>query len=111
MKRPPHCLHAASRRFVSLRGVDRVLHYMCKSDACTKFQEGRGLTRTQGGAYGVGGFSGVKDARESVVAADALRRLANRRLGHHARANYWTKTGQRLDRNWTNTGQEQRERQ
>ena len=64
------------------------------------------------GAYGVVGFSGVKDARKSVVAADALRRLDNRRLGHHARANTgqtldrdWTKTGQTLDRDWTNTGQ------
>ena len=36
------------------------------------------------GAYGVVGLSGVKDARKSVVAADALRRLAHRRLGHHA---------------------------
>ena len=52
------------------------------------------------GAYGVVGFSGVKDARESVVAADALRRLANRRLVITRELI----TGQRLDRNWTNTG-------
>lgn len=71
MRRPLHCLHAASRRFVSLRGVARELHYMCKSDACKKFQEWRGLTRTQGGAYGVVGLSGVKDARKSVLIADA----------------------------------------
>ncbi len=64
----------------------------------------RVLTRSYehlAGAYGVVGFSGVKDARKSVVAADALRRLDNRRLGHHARAN----TGQTLDRDWTRTGQ------
>ena len=53
------------------------------------------------GAFGVVGLSGVKDARKSVVAADALRRLANRRLGHHATAN----TGQMLDKDWTETGQ------
>ena len=67
-------------------------------------QGNRVLTRSYEhlvGAYGVVGFSGVKDARESVVAADALRRLDNRRLGHHARAN----TGQTLDRDWTKTGQ------
>ena len=49
-------------------------------------QANRVLTRSYEhlvGAYGVVGLSGVKDARKSVVAADALRRLANRRLGHH----------------------------
>ena len=55
------------------------------------------------GAYGVVGFSGVKDARKSVVAADALRRLVLRRLGHHLHAN----TGRNLDKNWTNTGRMQ----
>lgn len=100
MKKRPRCLHAASRRFVSSRGVTRELHYMCKSDACTKFQRWRALTRTQGGAFGVVGFSGVKDARESVIAADAKRRLAHRRLGQHARAS----TGQTLDKDWTGTG-------
>src|SRR5258708_4742396 len=67
-------------------------------------QGNRVLTRSYEhlvGAYGVVGLSGVKDARKSVVAADALRRLAHRRLGHHARAN----TGQTVDRNWTETGQ------
>ena len=56
------------------------------------------------GAFGVVGLSGVKDARKSVLAADALRRLAHRRLGHQGRANYWTNTGQRLDVYWTKTG-------
>src|SRR2546428_8596508 len=94
VKRPPHCLHAASRRFVSLRGGDRVLHYMCKSDACTKFQEGRGLTRPQGGAYGVVGFSGVKDARRASSSPTLQRRPA-----HHARIR------RSMDKPWTNTGQ------
>lgn len=55
------------------------------------------------GAYGVVGFSGVKDARKSVVAADALRRLDLRRLGHHLQAN----SGRTLDKTWTNTGRMQ----
>lgn len=98
MTRRPACLHGASRRFVYLRGVDRVLHYMCKSDACTKFQEGRGLTRTQGGAYGVVGVSGVKDARKNVLIADASA-SADRPMP------VLRVTGQTLDRYWTNTGQ------
>jgi hypothetical protein len=49
------------------------------------------------------GFSGVKDARKSVVAADALRRRDLRRLGHHLQA----KSGRTLDKTWTNTGRMQ----
>jgi hypothetical protein len=111
----PHCLHAASRRFVYLRGVDRVLHYMCKSDACTKIQERRGLTRTQGGAFGVVGFSGVKDARKNVLIADAsasadwparsVRSLCKWCAGGvHLVCIHWTNTGQILDVYWTKTG-------
>ena len=69
-------------------------------------QGNRVLTRSYEhlvGAYGVVGFSGVKDARKSVVAADALRRLDFRRLGHHLHAN----TGRTLDKTWTNTGRMQ----
>lgn len=81
----------------------------------TCLQRIRVLTRSYehlAGAYGVVGFSGVKDARKSVVAADALRRLDNRRLGHHARANSGqtlnrdrTETGQTLDKNCANTSE------
>ena len=52
------------------------------------------------GAYGVVGLSGVKDARKSVLAADALRRRALLRLGHRLNGI----TGQILNKSWTNTG-------
>jgi len=57
------------------------------------------------GAYGAVGFSGVKDARKSVV---RCRRSAEARLPtpeSSAACKYWTGTGQNLDRHWTDTGQ------
>ena len=72
MKKASRCLRNASKRTLSIRGVARSLHYKRKSGACMEFQRWRGLTRTPGGAYGVMGFSGVKDARKSVFLADAF---------------------------------------
>src|SRR6267143_1486101 len=67
MKRGSRCLRHASTRFPLLQGLVRELPYMCKQAACTELETRRGLTRTLWGAYGVVGFSGVKDARKSVV--------------------------------------------
>lgn len=58
-------------RFLDPHGVARDLHELCKQAACSKFEFWRGLTRSLWGAYGVVGFSGVKDARKSVFIADA----------------------------------------
>jgi len=55
----------------SRRGVARDLHYLCQQGAGIEIQYRRGLTGTLWGAYGVVGFSGVKDARKSVFIADA----------------------------------------
>jgi len=57
------------------------------------------------GAYGAVGFSGVKDARKSVVRCDALRRLAQTTPESSAGCKYWTGDGQNLDKHWTDTGQ------
>ena len=103
MMRQPACIHGASSRLLGRHGVARDLHELCKQAACSKFELWRGLMGTCGGAYGVVGFSGVKDARKSVLAADALRRLTLLRLGHHLDAI----TGQILDKSWTNTGRMQ----
>ena len=65
-------LRAASSRFLVGHGVGRALHYLCKPSACTEFQSRRGLRHRLVGAYGVVRFSGVKDARKSVLIADAL---------------------------------------
>lgn len=62
MMRRPACLHSASNRFLGGHGVAHDLHELCKQAACSKFEFWRGLTRTLWGAYGVMGFSGVKDA-------------------------------------------------
>src|SRR6266480_2187905 len=71
-------------------------------------QANRVLTRSYEhlvGAYGVVGFSGVKDARKSVLFADAL--ASARHLGPESTpaCDYWTGTGQKLDSHWTDTGQ------
>ena len=71
MMRWPACLHGASSRVLAPHGVARDLHELCKQAACSKIEVSRGLTGTRGGAYGVVGFSGVKDARKSVFIADA----------------------------------------
>jgi hypothetical protein len=80
MKRDSHCLRRASSRSLPAQSVTRELHYMCKPAACTKVEGWRGLTRTLWGAYGVVGFSGVKDARKSVV---SRRRPASARSPTH----------------------------
>jgi hypothetical protein len=56
----------------SRRGVASDLHYLCQQRACIEIQYRRGLTGTLGGAYGVVGFRGVKDAPKSVLIADAF---------------------------------------
>jgi hypothetical protein len=71
MMRRPACLQGASSRFLDGHGVARDLHELCKHAACSKFELWGGLTRTPWGAYGVVGFSGVKDARKNVFIADA----------------------------------------
>src|SRR6266852_3996110 len=64
-------LRRASGNLLVPRGFQGVLQYLCKQRACIEIQYWRGLTGTFGGAYGVVGFSGVKDARKSVLFADA----------------------------------------
>jgi hypothetical protein len=91
-------LHAASSRFLVGHGVGRGLHYLCKPSACTGFQSRRGLRHRFVGAYGVVGFSGVKDARKSVLIADAL-------ASADQSARKFSPTGQTLDKYWTKTGQ------
>jgi hypothetical protein len=111
MTRGYACLHSASSRILVGHGVGRDLHYLCKPLACSTFQSRRGVTRTPGGAYGVVGFSGVKDARRAYLSADALRRLLEAPEGY--RSTTWRLqracknhlTGQILDKLWTNTGQ------
>ncbi len=65
-------LHAASSRFLVGHGLARALHYLRTGRACSTFQSRRGLRHQLVGAYGVEGFSGVKDARKNVLIADAL---------------------------------------
>ena len=98
MMRRPACLHGASSRFLGPHGDARDLHYLRKQAACSEFEVWRGLTGTRGGAYGVVGVSGVKDARKSVLIADA-----SASAGRSAPA--FSFTGQTLDEHWTNTGQ------
>jgi len=64
-------LHAASSRFLVGHGLARALHYLRTGRACSTFQSRRGLRHRLVGAYGVVGLSGVKDARKSVLIADA----------------------------------------
>jgi hypothetical protein len=71
MMRQTTCIHGASSRLLDSHGVARDLRELCKHAACIKFERWRGLTGTCGGAYGVVGLSGVKDARKSVLIADA----------------------------------------
>ena len=72
MTRSDARLHAASSRFLVGHGLGRTLHYLCTGRACSTFQSRRGLRHRFVGAYGVVGFSGVKDARKIVHIADAL---------------------------------------
>ena len=105
MKREPQCLRDASKGFLSLHGVARELPYLCKRPAGSKSEPRRGLTCIRWGAYGVVGFSGVKDARKSVLFADALASARHLRPESTAGCDYWTGTGQKLDSHWTDTGQ------
>ena len=81
-------------------------------------QGNRVLTRSYEhlvGAYGVVGFSGVKDARKSVLIADALASADWPAGSVHSQCNWcafgmrsldkhWTKTGRLLDKDWTFAG-------
>ncbi len=74
----------------------------------TCLQRIRVLTRSYEyleGAYGVVGFSGVKDARKSVFIADASASADRPASYSELLDKRWTDTGQILDRYWTNTGQ------
>src|SRR5215472_2882444 len=85
------------------------LPQQCHASVYDRLQGKRMLTRSYEhlvGAYGAAGFSGVKDARRAYVRADAMRRLASRARSQQARCDYWTVTGQTLDKNWTGTGHE-----
>ena len=57
------------------------------------------------GAYGVVGFSGVKDARKSVVRCRRSAEARSPTPESSAACKYWTDTGQNLDKHWTDTGQ------
>ena len=63
--------HAVAVRDVQGRIVARELPYLCQRPAGSKSEPRRGLRCIRWGAYGVVGFSGVKDARKSVLIADA----------------------------------------
>src|SRR5205807_4427142 len=65
--RDPQCLRDASKAFLSLHRVTQKLPQLCKRPACSKSEPRRGLTCIRWGAYGAAGFSGVKDARKSVL--------------------------------------------
>src|SRR5438309_1481338 len=97
MKREPQCLRDASKAFLSLQRVTRKLPQLCKRPACSKSEPRRGLTCIRWGAYGVVGFSGVKDARKSVLIADALASARHLCPESTAACDYWTGTGQKLD--------------
>ena len=72
MKREPRGWRDASKAFLSLHRVTRKLPQLCKRPAGSESEPRRGLTCIRRGAYGAVGFSGVKDARKSVLFADAL---------------------------------------
>src|SRR6266853_1699548 len=58
------------------------------------------------GAYVVvGEFSGVKDARKSVVHCRRTAEAHSPTPKSSAACTYWTGTGQNLDKHWTDTGQ------
>ena len=105
MKREPQCLRDASKAFLSLHRVTRKLPQLCKRPACSKSEPRRGLRCIRWGAYGVVGFSGVKDARKSVLFADALASARHQGPESTAACDYWTGAGQKLDSHWTDTGQ------
>src|SRR2546430_16246812 len=95
---------AGARQAVnSLRdsGLGARLPDMCKRAACTRIEPRRAVSAASVGAYGVVGLSGVKDARKSVLIADAssVGQLTGAGVTVH-----WTNTGQRLDKDWTFTG-------
>src|SRR5688572_29619377 len=53
------------------------LHYVCKQRACAQRELLQALSCILEGAYGVVGFSRVKDERKGVFVADAVRRRAD----------------------------------
>lgn len=67
-------LRAASRPFVSGHRVTCNVPYLRKPCACSKSDALRGVTCIRWGAYGVVGFSGVKDARRASPIAEACSR-------------------------------------
>ncbi len=68
----PRCLRRASGKPLVPRGLHGVLQYLCKQGAFIESQHRRALTGTLEVRMVRGSFSGVKDARKSVLIADAL---------------------------------------
>ena len=68
----PRCLRRASGKPLLPSGLRSVLQYLCKQGAFIEIQRGRGLTGTLEVRMVRWSFSGVKDARKSVLIADAL---------------------------------------
>ncbi len=67
----PRCLRRASGKPLLPSGLRSVLQYLCKQGACMEIQYRRALTGTLEVRMVRGSFSGVKDARKSVLIADA----------------------------------------
>src|SRR6266480_1694708 len=84
MKREPRGWRDASKAFLSLHGVARELPYLCQRPAGSKSEPRRGLRCIRWGAYGVVGFSGVKDARRASSLPTLQRRLADTALRLHS---------------------------
>ena len=68
----PRCLRRASVKLLVPRGLHGVLQYLCNGRACIEIQYRRALTGTLEVRMVRGSFSGVKDARKSVLIAGAL---------------------------------------
>ena len=68
----PRCLRRASGKPLLPSGLRSVLQYLCKQGACNEIQRRRVLTGTLEVRMVWWGFSGVKDARKSVLIAGAL---------------------------------------
>jgi hypothetical protein len=87
------CLHDASKQIKSQQWFARPMPYVGKQGACTAVMLQQALSGILQGAYGVVGFSRVKDERKGVF---HCRRRAS--------AGGETNTVQLLDNGWTTTG-------